>query len=727
MAVLIGALSVALFNASKDDIARNFAHIDLRFVSRDPGHFDQILGPVLISAFLFFAMLANFIIRGNAKIYPSPGLSSSIVFCRISNMIKTRVPEYTSLHLRTLASHDTHHQRLNAACAGGDGRFYDLYGLGLVEYRMHAMANEVSLFLGGWPFPPARLDAAELRRGGWDRRHGTHYSDQPSLPSITYGGLLSTSTFFAWSHRGVISPSITGVDLEHALASSLWPDAEFDRLFQRLAEDFNRARPVVALPPEILVLIFMSLQLEAPPYRKKAWMRLIWVRVTHVCRRWREVAISSAIIWTHISDLGDNWTRIFVSALGMHCSENIANNLYRMRVLDISGAHDSMLSLVDRLHIAAPLLEVLPVGISTDDYDSRVHRIPRISVQKWGRAISSSAAKPVYCPQKDGALQELRLYGAIRVLPGDEELLEPISLPQLRSLCLDQSTLECISILRSISLKPGTTLNIDCSDETAPVWETDEAVHTLLDITMKHCFATDILNPTPRLRCVLIQSSPTTAHLPLVVDDRYRLQPEDLVLLLLPREYPDDFVGILKAMLRMLPRDRLRELEVGNRLGLTVDQWGEVFEFADVHWPHLDALLIESDPACAFLEALLKLDVSARVPRLQTLVIDAEPHGLDAPALDTATGNVLLARYHGVPLQRIVLRMSDCRPDVGVWKDTLAAIVPEFEYQRRAGPRMGIDGRNSPYFSEDDDDEEEDEDGDGGGIDEDDERAYYGL
>jgi len=30
---------------------------------RDPGHFDQIAGPVIISAFLFCAMLANFVIR----------------------------------------------------------------------------------------------------------------------------------------------------------------------------------------------------------------------------------------------------------------------------------------------------------------------------------------------------------------------------------------------------------------------------------------------------------------------------------------------------------------------------------------------------------------------------------------------------------------------------------------------------------------------------------------
>jgi uncharacterized membrane protein YidH (DUF202 family) len=82
ISVLIGALAIALFNTSKDQVARNFAYtyavISVGILlygyivyqnrismirRRDPGHFDQIVGPVIISAFLFFAVLANFIIR----------------------------------------------------------------------------------------------------------------------------------------------------------------------------------------------------------------------------------------------------------------------------------------------------------------------------------------------------------------------------------------------------------------------------------------------------------------------------------------------------------------------------------------------------------------------------------------------------------------------------------------------------------------------------------------
>ncbi|KAJ7650064.1 hypothetical protein FB45DRAFT_1050146 [Roridomyces roridus] len=81
-AVLIGTLALALFNASKDQIARNFAylyalisvgivvygyvlyqHRITRIRKRDPMPFDVIIGPIVISSLLFVAILANFLIR----------------------------------------------------------------------------------------------------------------------------------------------------------------------------------------------------------------------------------------------------------------------------------------------------------------------------------------------------------------------------------------------------------------------------------------------------------------------------------------------------------------------------------------------------------------------------------------------------------------------------------------------------------------------------------------
>jgi len=96
LSVLIATLALVLFNASEDNqVARMFAyayaiisvgvliygyllyqHRITMIRRRDPGHFDNILGPVLISALLFFAVLANFVIRARElqrKNIPIPG------------------------------------------------------------------------------------------------------------------------------------------------------------------------------------------------------------------------------------------------------------------------------------------------------------------------------------------------------------------------------------------------------------------------------------------------------------------------------------------------------------------------------------------------------------------------------------------------------------------------------------------------------------------------------
>lgn len=83
ISVLVATLALALFNASEDNqVARTFAYT-YAFISvgvliygyllyqhritmirrRDPGHFNMILGPIIVSVLLFFAVFANFVIR----------------------------------------------------------------------------------------------------------------------------------------------------------------------------------------------------------------------------------------------------------------------------------------------------------------------------------------------------------------------------------------------------------------------------------------------------------------------------------------------------------------------------------------------------------------------------------------------------------------------------------------------------------------------------------------
>ncbi|KAI6168123.1 hypothetical protein EDD17DRAFT_1532027 [Pisolithus thermaeus] len=96
-AILIGTLALALFNASEEPIGRRFAYVYAAISvgvviygfalyqsrismirKRDPGHYDAIIGPVVVSVLLFFAVLANFIIRVRElrqQKVPIPGMS----------------------------------------------------------------------------------------------------------------------------------------------------------------------------------------------------------------------------------------------------------------------------------------------------------------------------------------------------------------------------------------------------------------------------------------------------------------------------------------------------------------------------------------------------------------------------------------------------------------------------------------------------------------------------
>ncbi|KAJ3974512.1 hypothetical protein EV361DRAFT_894427 [Lentinula raphanica] len=106
LAVLLATLALALFNASRDAVARKFAytyavisigvlmygyilyqHRITMIRRRDPGHFDALAGPVIVSVLLFFAVLVNFLIRVRElqeKHIPIPG-ADFIPFLRSSS------------------------------------------------------------------------------------------------------------------------------------------------------------------------------------------------------------------------------------------------------------------------------------------------------------------------------------------------------------------------------------------------------------------------------------------------------------------------------------------------------------------------------------------------------------------------------------------------------------------------------------------------------------------
>ena len=64
----------------------------------------------------------------------------------------------------------------------------------------------------------------------------------------------------------------------------------------------NTLVPISVLPPEILARVFRILVLEDPPLTESYSGRqnLGWIKATHVCRHWRQVALDDLSLWAKI-------------------------------------------------------------------------------------------------------------------------------------------------------------------------------------------------------------------------------------------------------------------------------------------------------------------------------------------------------------------------------------------------------------------------------------------
>ncbi|TFY58315.1 hypothetical protein EVG20_g8199 [Dentipellis fragilis] len=525
-------------------------------------------------------------------------------------------------------------------------------------------------------------------------------------------------------------------------------------------EEINATRAAVSLPLEILVLIFSDLLSSSPPTRKGAGIELGWIRVTHVCHRWREAAVSAAILWTRITDLGPEWTRVSLERAGFAPLrfdwyeadsdtsppvEDIASRLAQMRILPILGSHDILRPLLDRLHGPAPRLESLEVDIRDEEDQAQDHPISEIGGTllnggggplrrlrftnvffQWNSFNFSGLVSLVLCYNRhryytNGEekrlpslpsmlaiiremtnLEDLRLINAMYAPDSEEHRydLEPVSLPHLKQLIIDQNKTICAALLRNVVVKPQANIRLNCNELTTPAWETDGDIRMLLNFLKNHipspgthecdsdcdsdCDADS--DPCPYL-CYQINLVP---HGEIEITTRTRDTLHEDCYLLLPANDSGDWLPRLKTVFSTLPHDRLTVVEMRNEVGVSADAWTEVFTTTGLSWPKVHGLLVELERDCSFLIALLDLNAEA-IPALRSVVIDAEL-GLPLDMLDEVESCVVSARERGVPLECITLRMAPESEGVEQWKDMLAAVVPDFRYSADAGTGQGFYG-----------------------------------
>ena len=88
----------------------------------------------------------------------------------------------------------------------------------------------------------------------------------------------------------------------------------------------NTLVPISILPAEILARIF-HFNAFSPTQPWSPTLRLGWVYVTHVCRRWRQVALDNSMLWTYFLAYPTNKDRI---------AERLSRARNRPLVIDLS-------------------------------------------------------------------------------------------------------------------------------------------------------------------------------------------------------------------------------------------------------------------------------------------------------------------------------------------------------------------------------------------------------
>ncbi|KAI0045683.1 hypothetical protein FA95DRAFT_94404 [Auriscalpium vulgare] len=144
-------------------------------------------------------------------------------------------------------------------------------------------------------------------------------------------------------------------------------------------QQHNSRLTAACLLPEILAIIFSYVSRSF--LKKRVWddefaVDLRWLAVTHVCQRWRQVAIECPLLWTEIDfSYGHRWTEVFLARsrtapltissilpLTAAGQKNIAQNIGRTCALTVKSSHQ-VLALVEpatllhklELHSAEPL------------------------------------------------------------------------------------------------------------------------------------------------------------------------------------------------------------------------------------------------------------------------------------------------------------------------------------------------------------------------------------
>lgn len=299
-----------------------------------------------------------------------------------------------------------------------------------------------------------------------------------------------------------------------------------DLLTSSIRTRHNAYIPVSRLPSEILAQIFLFLSFGAgsklvretsPGHMVQHKARdLGWIKVTHVCRHWRQVALAHLSLWTTITnDLGAKWVPLMLAraqSLPVNIQWNplaetlgkaspvevdFAPHLSHIRTLQISDTIDRLSQIIHTLLQPAPMLERITI-LDTALGSSILHvpadlfasNAPRLRTARFIGLIVSldvpilqhittldirlRSPSPECLPSTDqffNSLSKLHCLESLRIehyLPRCPDGISvrsqtrhpPIMLPQLSKIMLEGPLRSCAVAISSIYVPPTVSIGL---------------------------------------------------------------------------------------------------------------------------------------------------------------------------------------------------------------------------------------------------------------------------
>jgi len=296
-------------------------------------------------------------------------------------------------------------------------------------------------------------------------------------------------------------------------------DEEIDTTTDTLLLHRDTVAPISAIPPELLARIFRFHALVEPPWPGRH--NLGWIRVTHVCQQWRQVALDDSSLWATFTGYWPSAKLISESLVRARNAPLIIDfefetslqklskfiphisHIRELRLRNLSPRHSQGIQEICALE--APILEHFELALGPGSYfpvmsityrelagttlfNGRTPKLRTLSLTQisipWSliprgqltqleitlfEEISAADISPsvdlnqlidllINSPELEGLVLEFCLTPMLFQVPHEQ----PIHLPRLSRLRLAGSTFNVTNLLSMLRLPPSATLRLHC-------------------------------------------------------------------------------------------------------------------------------------------------------------------------------------------------------------------------------------------------------------------------